>query len=124
MLCVESVSYTVQVNHDQVGPIHPGRGLRQGDPLSPYLFILCAEGLNVLINQAEQRGDLHGAKICRGAPIISRLLFADDCFLFFKATKQETQVMKNILRTYEEASGQMINYRKLEVFFSKNISGL
>ncbi|MCI28536.1 RNA-directed DNA polymerase (Reverse transcriptase), partial [Trifolium medium] len=67
MLCVETVDYSVIVNGHQVGPIIPGRGLRQGDPLSPYLSIICAEGLSALIRKAELRGDLHGIKICRNA---------------------------------------------------------
>jgi hypothetical protein len=83
MLCVETVDYSVIFNGNTVGPIIPGRGLRQGDPLSPYLSIICAEGLSALIRKAEGRGDIHGVKICKNAPIISHLLFADDCFLFF-----------------------------------------
>ena len=59
-MCVETVDYSVIMNKDMVGPIIPGRGLRQGDPLSPYLFILCAEGLSALIRNAENRGD----KVC------------------------------------------------------------
>ncbi|PNX60847.1 ribonuclease H, partial [Trifolium pratense] len=105
MLCVETVDYSIIVNGHMVGPVIPGRGLRQGDPLSPYLFIICAEGLSALIRQAENRGDLHGIKICRNAPVISHLLFADDCFLFFKATINEATVLKNILSVYEAASG-------------------
>jgi len=71
------------VNNEVVGPIIPGRALRQGDPLSPYLFIICAEGLSSLIRDAEERGTISGVRVCRGAPSVSYLLFADDCFLFF-----------------------------------------
>lgn len=69
MLCVSTVNYSVLANNDMVGPVMPGRGLRQGDTLSPYLFILCAQGLSTLIKRAEACGHLHGTKICTGAPI-------------------------------------------------------
>nr|KYP75582.1 Transposon TX1 uncharacterized [Cajanus cajan] len=74
----------VMVNGEGVGAISPERGLRQGDPPSPYLFILCIE--------------LHGAKICRGAPQVSHLLFADDYFLFYKATEHECTTLRTILQ--------------------------
>ncbi|GAU39328.1 hypothetical protein TSUD_60790 [Trifolium subterraneum] len=89
MMCVSSVNYSMLMNSDRVGPISPGRGLRQGDPLSPYLFILVTECLTALIHQAVGRGDLHGVRICRGAPEVSHLLFADDCFLFCRANVSE-----------------------------------
>jgi len=83
MMCVEIVDYSVFVNNDVAGTILPGRGLWQGDPLSPYFFILCAKGLSALIRRAEWRGDPHDTTICTNAPVISHLLFADDRFLIF-----------------------------------------
>jgi hypothetical protein len=111
MLCVSSVNYYVLVNFEKIGPIYPGIGLRQGDPISPYLFILVTEGLTALIN-------IHGVKICRGAPTVSHL-FADDCFLFCRSTLDETNHLMQIIKTYEEASGQEINLTKSEVFFRR-----
>jgi len=84
VLCVKSVDYNVLVNGEHVGPFIPGRGLRQRDPLSPYLFIICAEGLSSLIRNAEESEVISGTSICHGAPQISHLLFVDDCFLFSK----------------------------------------
>jgi hypothetical protein len=122
-MCVESVDYSVLVNGEKVGPVIPRRGLRQGDPLSLYLFILCAEGLSSLIDRAEATCDITGTSICRGAPRVTHLLFADDCFLFFKACERQAQTMKNILCLYEAASGQAISLPKSEVFYSRNVSG-
>ncbi|GAU43245.1 hypothetical protein TSUD_241360 [Trifolium subterraneum] len=122
MMCVSSVNYSVLINSDRVGPISPGRGLRQGDPLSPYLFILVTECLTALIHQAVGRGDLHGVRICRGAPEVSHLLFADDCFLFCRANVAEANELMRILHTYEIASGQEVNLVKSEVFISRNMS--
>ncbi|PNY09259.1 ribonuclease H [Trifolium pratense] len=81
MFCVSSVNYSVLVNFERVGSIYPGRGLRQGYPLSPYLFILVVERLSALIKKSVASGDIHGVKICRGAPMVSQLLFVDNCFL-------------------------------------------
>ena len=82
MLCVSIVRYNVLVNGREVGPIIPKRGLRQGDPLSPYLFILCAKGLSSLIKRAESEGVLHGCRVRRTSPTVSHLFFADDIACF------------------------------------------
>ena len=89
--------------------------------MSPYLFILCAEGLSALIKSAESRGELQGIRICNNASIVSHLLFADDCFLFFQADENHANVMKQILLKYEEASGQAISLPKSKIFYSKNV---
>lgn len=119
MLCVKTVQYSVAVNGEVVGPIFPGRGLRQGDPLSSYMFILCAKGLSSLIHNAISRGDIHGATICRNALTVSHLLFVDDFMLLFRANQAESQKMKDILVTYERALGQSINYNESEIFSAR-----
>ncbi|GAA0176087.1 hypothetical protein LIER_29143 [Lithospermum erythrorhizon] len=62
---ISTLSYSVLVNEDQYGYFQSSRGLRQGDPLLPYLFIMCTEGLVYLINQAVQEGALKDIKIGR-----------------------------------------------------------
>ena len=71
ILYVSTVIYHVLREGMEVGPIVPCRGLRQRDPLSPYLFIICAEGLSSLIQRQERNGLLHGVRIARGAPSVS-----------------------------------------------------
>lgn len=119
---ITSVSYSFVHNGSVFGDVVPQRGVRQGDPISPYVYILCAEGLSSIIRRNEDVGLLHGCVIARGAPAISHLLFADDCYFFFRTTKSEANVMKRILSRYEEVSGQMINNTKSTVTFSPNTS--
>lgn len=110
MMCLNSVAYTVLINGEGVGPIKPGRGLRQEDPPSPYLFIICVEGLTALLKRPEVMGEIHEVKVCRGAPLLTHLLFSDDYFLFCRAEERESLVLHDILNTYEKASGQSINF--------------
>ena len=74
MACVKSVKYRIRFNSVETEMITPTRGLRQGDPLSPYLFLMVAEGLSCMIQGAEERGELEGVRICREAPVVSHLL--------------------------------------------------
>ena len=71
MACVTSVTYSIMVNGEPKRYIRPTRGLRQRDPLSPYLFLICAEGLSALMRKAERDSLLKGVCICRGGPRIS-----------------------------------------------------
>jgi hypothetical protein len=121
MECVSTVSYSILVNDDPYGYIKPSRGLRQGDPFSPYLFLLCAEGFNSLIEKEKTVGTLQGVSISRGGPKISLLFFADDSLLFCKATTSDVTRIQDILSQYEKASGQQINRRNTTLFFSKSI---
>ena len=107
MNCVTSVRYNFQINGKIYGEVTPTRGLRQGDPLSPYLFIICAEGFSALLRQAESRRDILGLKIARTAPSISHLFFADDSLLFLQASERSLQSIQNIFSLYSECSGQV-----------------
>lgn len=121
MLCVTSVSYSICFQGSNIGPIIPKRGLRQGDPLSPYLFLLCVEGLSLSLKDAANRTTVSGCRICPQAPAITHLLFADDSFLFFKADADEANAIKEVLNRYETLSGQAVNYQKSAIFFSSNV---
>ena len=119
--CVKTVSYSFLINGEPRGNIIPSRGLRQGDSISPYLFLLCAEVLSRWISHAENCQLLHGVKVSREAPSISHLFFADDSFIFIKADASECEVLNDILRAYENASGQKINFEKSSISFSRNV---
>jgi len=83
MECITTVSYSLLVNGESVGMIKPTRGIRQGDPLSPYIFILCMEVMNSMLSTTAQNPKSGvGIKICPSAERIPWLLFADDCLLF------------------------------------------
>ncbi|KAL8100581.1 hypothetical protein AgCh_032729 [Apium graveolens] len=118
--CVTTVEYSITHGGEVFGQIRPTRGIRQGDPLSPYLFILCAEGLSSLISSYERRKLIHGCKVARGAPVITHMLFADDSYIYCRASLEEANRVMELLRTFKVAAGQKINLDKSSVFFSKN----
>ena len=122
MGCVKTVTSSVLVKREPCGMIQPTRGIRQGDPLSPFLFLFCTEGLNGLIKKAESNDDIHGFSLCRRGPKLTHLLFANDSLLFYRANMEKCGKILEILNIYEEASGQKVNRSKTSLFFSKNTS--
>ena len=120
MQCVSTVSYKIKVNGDLTKEIVPTRGLRQGNPLSPYLFLICAEGFSGLLHEAERVGNMEGVTICEDAPSITHLLFADDSLLLLKVNDGNANHLRHVLQLYEECSGQVINKVKSLILFSKN----
>ena len=122
MECVKSVTYSILVNGEPKGHIIPTQGIRQGDPLSPYLFLLCSEGLNGLIEHVIDRKLIEGVSLCGNGPKISHLLFADDSLLFRRARVGDIEKIQKLLGKYERASSQKINSDKTTLFFSSNTS--
>jgi hypothetical protein len=116
MECITTVSYSIIVNGQPVGFINHTRGIRQGDPLSPYLFLLCAEVLSSQLQHAERTGLLRGVPTSPKGPRLNHLFFADDSLLFCKATLSNWQIFSGFLEVYEKASRQRLNKEKTSVF--------
>jgi hypothetical protein len=95
MECVTTVRYSIRFNGQMLDSFTPTRGIRQGDSLSPYLFLFVADGLSCLIRKEIENSALREHK-CRRAPGISHLLFTDDCLLFFEGTVEQATLVKTI----------------------------
>lgn len=121
MKCITSASFSILINGEQKGLFEASRGLRQGDPISPYLFLLVTEGLSNLIQGAKSKG-LISSISCLNGPVISHLLFVDDSIIFCDAREEELVYIKIVLNCFELASGEKINYSKSTIMFSKKVT--
>ena len=116
--CISTASFSVLVNGSPTGFFPSSRGLRQGDPLSPYLFVIGMETLSCLLNRATDGNYLSGTKFADGRGeelVISHLLYADDTLLFCKADKDELKFISWTLMWFEAVSGLKINLNKSEI---------
>ena len=101
--------------------INPTRGIRQGDPVSFYIFVLCMERLGHIINKVASGGEWKPIKLSRLGPPLSHLFFADDLILFTKASVEQLKVVLDCLNLFMDCSGQKVNYQKSQLFVSKNV---
>jgi hypothetical protein len=118
MACVTTVRYTVRFNGILLDTLQPSRGLRQGDPLSPYLFLFVADGLSKILQDEMTNLRIDCLKVCRRAPVISHLLFADDSLLFFRANGMQAERVRVALERYSRGTGQSINFDKCSILFN------
>uniref|UniRef100_A0A803NY15 Reverse transcriptase domain-containing protein n=1 Tax=Cannabis sativa TaxID=3483 RepID=A0A803NY15_CANSA len=118
--CLTTASISFSINGQVHGSLKPTRGLRQDDPISPYLFILCSEGLSAILQNFQNRELLRGIAISRQSPSITHLLFADDSFLFCTADHRSCETLHHALSIYSKASGQTVNFAKSFILFSPN----
>lgn len=119
--CVTTAQYKIAHSGKEFGNIIPQRDLRQGDPLSSYLFLLCMEGSSALIKSYERQGLITKIRVARSAPLVSHMFFADDSYIYCHATKEEATQVMEILDIFKQASGQKINTCKSSVFSSRNV---
>ena len=120
--CVSIVSSSILVNGGRTESFKPLRGLCQGDPLSPYLFILCQDVLSRLIDQQFSLGNILGVRMNVSGPTITHVMFADDLMLFARANRREVGILNECIETYCLWSGQNINRDKFGVIFSKLVT--
>lgn len=90
---ISSSSFSFILDGAPYGSLVPSKGLRQGFPLSPYLFLLCAEGLSILLKNEESLGNLQGFLVARLAPHVNYLFFADNSITFGRASKRDCRSM-------------------------------
>ena len=120
MRCVKSVRYSVKLNGEVLEHFLPSRGLRQGDPLSPYLFLFVADGLATIFNREVQGGSISPVKVARNSPGISNLLFVDDSLVFFKASSNQARAVKRALTMFEKCIGQLLSVSECSILFSEH----
>jgi hypothetical protein len=111
MGCVSSATYAILINGEPTDFFNSGRGLRQGCPLSPLLFILVMEGLSLALKDSQAEGNITGIKVSRFIKVL-HLLFVDDILIMTKASLSEWLEIKRILDNFCGASGLVINAQK------------
>jgi len=111
-VCTTTASISILVNGTPSKPFKMQRGLRQGDPISPYLFVMMTEVLNLLLSKAAQIGLFQGIKVGSRAVSLSHLQFADDTLIFSEPRMDYLQNIKNILYSFQCFSGLKVNYAK------------
>ncbi|KAA3472023.1 reverse transcriptase [Gossypium australe] len=120
MSAISSSTMQILWNGVPTQKFKPNRGIRQGCPLSPYLFVLCMEWLGQFIHTEIESGIWDPISLSRSGPPISHLFFADDLVIFCKAKIDQARSLEHILSLFCGISGHKISARKSQIFFSKN----
>jgi hypothetical protein len=122
MRCVKSVQFSVRLNGGLSWDFNPSRGLRQGDPLSPYLFLFCVEGFSTLLKKVQHENMVKGVQFRSDGPHITHLLFADDNIVFLEASVESMNTLKRVQHDYKIALWQKVNLLKSSIFFGDGYS--
>ncbi|XP_056687304.1 uncharacterized protein [Spinacia oleracea] len=118
--CISTTSFKVLLNRKTTSSFRPNCGLRQGDPLSPYLFLFCMDILGRMLTLGRDIKQFQGITPVRRGPCLSHLFFADDAMIFFKATTEGCVNIKGIMSRFCAISGQQLNLQKSYIKFIPN----
>ncbi|KAI0494111.1 hypothetical protein KFK09_024242 [Dendrobium nobile] len=116
--CISDVHFSVAINGSLEGFFSSSSGLRQGCPLSPYLFTVAMDALSCIFDEACHSLNFQGFKM--GNLAIHHLLYADDLLVFSKANLQEASCLHDILNRFGISSGLVVNPAKSTILFSNN----
>ncbi|XP_019168818.1 PREDICTED: uncharacterized protein LOC109164726 [Ipomoea nil] len=122
MTCVTTPRLAIIWNGDRLDPFRPERGIRQGDAMSPAIFVLCMERLSQLIISEVESLRWKRIKLAASGPTMSHLCFADDMVLFIEASLDQVEIVQNCLAKFCTASGQKVSLEKSQIHFSKNMA--
>lgn len=121
MTCISTASMQILWNGSPTEEDRPSRGVRQGDPMSPYVFVLCMERLSQAINLHVNKGHWKAIKLGRSGPLLSHLFFADDLILFGSSDDEQIDLMKFIIDEFCVSSGHKVSGSKSNIFLSRQI---
>lgn len=122
LFCLKNVTYTPILNGKKCPPFNPERGIKQGDPISPYIFILGMEYLSKLIKDQIQANNWKPFTFKNKNIAISHILFADDVLFFCKANSRNIEAISDVIKIFSTVSGMKINTAKSKVWFSKTVT--
>ncbi|KAJ7962301.1 Ribonuclease H [Quillaja saponaria] len=122
MRCITSTNFKIIWNGGTTEEVQASRGIRQGNPLSPYIFVLCMERQGHLIEDKVKQGVWKPFKISKDGPQILHLMFADDLLLFAEASTRQAEIIHDTLVEFGLASGQKISVEKTRFTCLKNVS--
>lgn len=118
--CISMLWFSIMMNGTTKGFFKPSRGLRQGDPISPYLFIIIEEVLTRLLRKKFEDGCIGSFSHPHDAPLVSHLLYVDDIVVFANGSKRSMKALMDTFQLYEKWTGQVINKDKSAIFFAKH----
>lgn len=114
--CLYSARLSILINGSPTKEFEMKRGARQGDPLSPFLFIVAMESLNIAIRVACQKGIFRGITVPHSETTISHLFYVDDALFVGEWNQDNIKNLARVLRCFQVASGLKVNFSKSRVF--------